>query len=263
MPDGSVLSNEAQVQFRYDDTRITVNIATKAALADAMAARWTAGEGFALATINLDHLAKLEVDPSFVAAYAAQDFVVADGWPIVALSRAAGDPVDLMPGSDLVWPISHWAAKAGVSIALVGSHETALEDARKALTAGVPGLKIAYAFAPPMGFDPEGPAAEAVLAEVVASGARMCFLALGAPKQERFAAKGRALAPAVGFASIGAGLDFLGGHQVRAPKLMRRLGMEWLWRALTSPRRMVPRYWRAGKLFPRHLIEARRQRAQS
>ncbi|MCB1330803.1 MAG: WecB/TagA/CpsF family glycosyltransferase, partial [Maritimibacter sp.] len=46
------------------------------------------------------------------------------------------------------------------------------------------------------------------------------------------AARGRKLAPSVGFASIGAGLDFFGGHQVRAPKLARQLKVEWLWRAL-------------------------------
>lgn len=251
------------MQFRYDGKTISVNIASRAELAEAVNARWTAGEGFALATINLDHLAKLDVDPAFVAAYAAQDFVVADGWPIVTLSKVSGNPVDLMPGSELVEPMSIWAAKAGVKVGLVGSHDQALADARAALTARTPGLEIVYTHAPAMGFDPEGDAAAKILADLADTGVGLCFLALGAPKQEQLAARGRTLAPATGFASIGAGLDFLGGHQVRAPKLARDLKMEWLWRALTSPRRMVPRYWRAGKLLPRHLREARRQRDAS
>ena len=45
----------------------------------------------------------------------------------------------------------------------------------------------------------------------------------------------REKAPAVGFASIGAGLDFLSGHQVRAPRVLRMLALEWLWRALQGP----------------------------
>lgn len=248
------------MQFRYDDMTIAVNIPTRTALEAAVTARWAAGEGFALATINLDHLAKLDTDPAFVAAYAAQDFVVADGWPIVTLSKVSGHPVELIPGSELVEPMSAWAAKAGVKLGLVGSHDRALADAKAALEARTPGLEIVYTNAPAMGFDPEGDAAAAILAELAEAGVGLCFLALGAPKQERLAARGRALVPSVGFASIGAGLDFLGGHQVRAPKLARDLKMEWLWRALTSPRRMVPRYWRAGKLLPRHLREARRQR---
>lgn len=248
------------MHFRYNDTSISVNIPTRTNLAEAVNARWRAGEGFALATINLDHLAKLEVDPAFVAAYAAQDFVVADGWPIVSLARIAGTPVELMPGSDMVEPLCRWAAAAGVKVGFIGSHERALEDAKRVLTERVPGLEIVYAHAPAMGFDPEGDPAAAILTAVAAAGVGMCFLALGAPKQEQLAARGRKLAPSVGFASIGAGLDFFGGHQVRAPKLARALRMEWLWRALTSPRRMVPRYWRAGKLLPRHVAEARRQR---
>ncbi len=250
------------MQFRYDDKTISVNVATQADLAAKVAERWQAGDGFALATINLDHLAKLEVDPAFVDAYAAQDFVVADGWPIVTLARTAGTPVELMPGSDMVQPLCEWAAKAGVKVGFVGSHDQALADAKRVLTERVPGLDIVYAHAPAMGFDPEGDAAAAILAALTAAEVRMCFLALGAPKQEQLAARGRQVAPGVGFASIGAGLDFFGGHQVRAPKLARQLKVEWLWRALTSPRRMVPRYWRAGKLLPRHMIEARRQRRQ-
>ncbi|MCB1330802.1 MAG: glycosyltransferase, partial [Maritimibacter sp.] len=81
------------MQFHYADKTITVNVATREALAEHLAARWRAGDGFALATINLDHLAKLEVDPAFVDAYAAQDFVVADGWPIVTLAKMSGAPV--------------------------------------------------------------------------------------------------------------------------------------------------------------------------
>lgn len=250
------------MQFRYDDKTISVNVATRTDLAERLADRWRSGEGFALATINLDHLAKLEVDPSFVTAYAAQDFVVADGWPIVMLAGMAGAPVELMPGSDMVQPLCEWAAKAGEKVAFVGSHDQALEDARRVLTERVPGLEVVYMHAPAMGFDPEGEAAAAILTALSEARVGLCFLALGAPKQEQLAARGRRMAPSVGFASIGAGLDFFGGHQVRAPILARKLKLEWLWRALSSPKRMVPRYWRAGKLLPRHMLAARRQRRQ-
>ena len=129
------------MQFHYDDKTIAVNIATRTELAEHVATRWRDGDGFALATINLDHLAKLEVDPAFVDAYAAQDFVVADGWPIVTLTRISGAPVELMPGSDMVEPLCHWAAEAGVRVGFVGSHDQALADAKRVLTERVPGLE--------------------------------------------------------------------------------------------------------------------------
>ncbi|NTT84578.1 WecB/TagA/CpsF family glycosyltransferase [Tabrizicola fusiformis] len=248
------------MQFRFGETTIAVTHASRAALQSAVRARLAAGQGFALATINLDHLVKLSRSAAFRRAYAAQDMVVADGNPIVWLSRLADKPVDLLPGSDLVLPLVRDCAAAGRGLALVGATDAALAAAGARLMADVPGLNIVLRHAPPMGFDPEGPAAAALLAEVAASQAGLCLIALGAPKQESFAARGRALAPAVGFASIGAGLDFLAGTQVRAPEWVRRLALEWLWRALSSPRRLIPRYAACAAILPGQVLAALRQR---
>lgn len=248
------------MQFRFGETTIAVTHASRAALQSAVRARLAAGQGFALATINLDHLVKLSRSAAFRRAYAAQDMVVADGNPIVWLSRLAGKPVDLLPGSDLVLPLVRDCAAAGRGLALVGATDAALAAAGARLMAEVPGLNIVLRHAPPMGFDPEGPAAAALLAKVAASQAGLCLIALGAPKQESFAARGRALAPAVGFASIGAGLDFLAGTQVRAPEWVRRLALEWLWRALSSPRRLIPRYAACAAILPGQVLAALRQR---
>ncbi len=85
------------------------------------------GEGFALATLNLDHLVKLRASGAFRRAYGAQDLVVADGNPIVWLSRLAGRKVELVPGgSDMVLPLAEVAADEGVRVALVGSTEESL-----------------------------------------------------------------------------------------------------------------------------------------
>ena len=244
------------VQFRFAQTTIRVNMPDRAALLAAVADRWQEGQGFALATVNLDHLVKLRRSAAFRAAYAAQDLVVADGNPIVWLSRLAGQPVGLVPGSELVMPLVRLAAAQGVAVALVGSTAPALEAAAARMRAEVPGLTIALTLAPPMGFAPDGPQAAAVLAQVEASGARLCLVALGAPKQEQLAALGRRLAPTVGFASVGAGLDFLAGTQVRAPVWVQRLAMEWLWRALSNPRRLAGRYAACAAILPGQAAQA-------
>ena len=248
------------LEFSFPPHRIRITHATAAALLDEVSDRLTRGEGFALATINLDHLAKLRGDAAFRAAYAAQDLVVADGNPVVWLSRLAGRPVQLVPGSDMVVPLARAAADAGVGVALLGATDQALSAAAEALGARVPGLAIVARLAPPMGFDPTGPQAEALMAELERSGARLCFLALGAPKQELFAARARARLPAVGFASIGAGLDFLAGSQRRAPQWMRVLALEWLWRLMSNPARLAPRYARAAMVLPGQMLEAWRIR---
>lgn len=246
------------VKFTRNGNVVTVNIANRAELEKSILDRWASGDGFALATLNLDHLEKIGRDPAFAAAYARQDFVVADGRPVVWLARLAGRRLDLMPGSDLVLPLAGLAAAHGRAVALVGSTDRALADAAAALQARAPMLEVCARIAPPMGFDPDSDAAAALLDQVRQSGAGLCFLALGAPKQERLAARARDLAPGIGFASVGAGLDFLGGHQRRAPAILRILALEWLWRAATDPIRLAPRYARCFLILPELIRNARR-----
>ncbi|MEP5152404.1 WecB/TagA/CpsF family glycosyltransferase [Planktotalea sp.] len=239
---------------------VDINVPTHAALMAIVKTSFEHRQGFALATINLDHVTKLEREESFRMAYHAQDLVVADGNPIVWVSRLAKSPVELMPGSELVVPLSQLAADMGVSIALIGSSDESLRASGEALKAAAPGLDIAYVHAPAYGFDPTGDAARDILKNLDASGAQLAFLALGAPKQELFAALGRSLAPEVGFASIGAGLDFLSGAQIRAPKWMRDLALEWLWRLAGNPRRLFGRYVQSALAFPSLAFHAFRHR---
>ncbi len=250
----------AAVRIFAGEATIEVNVADAAALEAEVARRLAGGTGFALATLNLDHLVKLRESPGFRAAYAAQDLVTADGNPIVWMSRLARRPVALLPGSDLVDPLARIAARAGAPVGLVGSTAHSLEGAADALTHRVPGLVIAARIAPPMGFDPDSPAADAVLDELRARGVRLCFLALGAPKQEMLAARGRVRTPEIGFASIGAGLDFLSGQQTRAPRWVRRIAMEWLFRMLGDPQRLARRYALSALILPGHALRALRQR---
>ncbi len=248
------------VQFLVADSVVRINAGSRARLLDEAARRLRDSEGFAIATLNLDHLVKLREDQAFRGAYAAHDIVTADGNPIVWLSELARRPVELLPGADLILPLSRLAAEAGVSVALVGTTEASLAGAADRLVAEVPGLRVALKVSPPMGFDADGPGALAVLRRVEASGARLCFVALGAPKQERFAALGRGLLPQVGFACIGAGLDFLSGNKARAPVWVRRLAFEWLWRLATEPRRLGWRYLQSALILPELAIQAWRSR---
>ena len=248
------------MRFFVGPAVIAVNMVSLAQLEAAVLDRLHAGQGFALATLNLDHLAKLRADPAFRRAYAAQDLITADGNPIAWMARLAGLTLDLLPGSDLILPLSRLAVLAGVPVGLIGSTEDSLALAAEALQQAVPGVRIVAKIAPPMGFEPQSAAADAILDQLDAAGVRQCFVALGAPKQELFGAAGRLRTPAIGFASIGAGLDFLSGSQTRAPVWVRRLALEWLWRMLSNPRRMTGRYLRAALILPGHMLASWRQR---
>lgn len=222
--------------------------------------RLARGEGFAVATLNLDHVVKLGRSPAFQDAYRAHDFITADGHPIVWLSRLARHEVHLVPGAELVDPIAELAARRRAPVGLVGSTQASLDRAAEELLARHDGLEIVARIAPPMGFDPQGSAADEVAAGLRQAGARVVFLALGAPKQELLAIRLRAALPGCGFVSVGAGIDFISGKQHRAPAPVRALAGEWMWRLAGDPARLAGRYGACILILPRLTWTALRAR---
>ena len=193
-------------------------------------------------TLNLDHVVKMRKDLAFRAAYEQAPLITADGFPIVLACRLQGKRVSRVTGSDLIGPISAEAARSGKSIYLFGSSLPILIKASRVLQESNPGLKIAGFFAPPQGFDPASEESRRFIAAIGDSRADLCFVALGAPKQEKFADYAQSLLTTTSFVCIGAGLDFISGAQVRAPTWMQRWGLEWLWRAAGDPQRLLHRY---------------------
>jgi exopolysaccharide biosynthesis WecB/TagA/CpsF family protein len=229
-----------------------LTVATPAETIAAIVERALNAEDFDVFTLNLDHLVKLRRDQDFRQAYAAASIVTADGAPIVWLARRQGaGTVVRTTGADLVRPLVLEAARHKLPVYLFGTTDEVLAKSAAALRAQAGGqglvLEICGMSSPPHGFDPTGPAADAAIASIRASGARLVFVALGAPKQELFSAHAirSGMNPdgkGVGFVCIGAALDFIVGHQTRAPGFMQRTGLEWAWRLATNPRRLGMRY---------------------
>ena len=244
---GSAMGLAEKTGGKYPDLAVVdgwgINLST---LDDAVAAVCSAAkrrESFALFTLNLDHLVKLRSDAAFRAAYGEADFVTADGAPVAAFARRQGNDIERTTGADLVEPLCDAAAGRDLPVYLFGTTQTVLRAAQAHLSARTAGrLTIAGMDSPPLSFDPEGADADRAIDRIAASGARICFVALGAPRQELFAARARERGIKVGFICIGAALDFLAGAQHRAPVLMQDWKLEWLWRLATNPRRLGARY---------------------
>src|SRR6056297_2104265 len=246
--------------LKASDVLSLVNTRDRQTLFENVHAHFLTGRGFTVATLNLDHIVKLRQQPAFRDAYARHSHVVADGNPFVWLRRVMGQPVELVPGSELVMPLADLARQADVPVALLGATDATLALAAERMQADLPGLRIVARIAPPFGFDPSGAVADRILSDLAASGARLCFLALGAPKQEILAIRGAEQLPQCGFVSIGAGLDFIAGTQQRAPVWVRRIAMEWFWRMATNPVRLTKRYAQCFAILPGLFWSARRAR---
>src|SRR5215204_3411478 len=117
-----------------------------------------------------------------------------------------------------------------------------LESFVRILKASYPDLRIACQIAPPFrALTPEED--EVVTEEITASGARILFVGIGCPKQERWMAAHKGRIPAI-MLGVGAAFDFHTGRVRQAPQWMQRAGLEWVFRLLMDPKRLWKRYAR-------------------
>jgi N-acetylglucosaminyldiphosphoundecaprenol N-acetyl-beta-D-mannosaminyltransferase len=241
---------------------VNINLSTPAAARAEVLGRARARRGFTLFTFNLDHLAKLLSDEDFRAAYAGAELVSADGWPIVWLARRDGVSLERTCGSDLVEPICEDAARHDLATYFVGPRRIAQSLALRRLGDLYPGLRVAGAEAPQFGARLQDGEVAALADRIRRSGARLCFLCLGAPKQELLADRLSRACPEVGFICVGAALDFISGLSRRAPAWARRLRAEWLWRLASEPKRLFARYAHGGFLFLQLVLSKRISRTE-
>ena len=205
--------------------------------------------GFSIHVLNLDHLVKRRTDPLYKDAYERATYVTCDGAPVAALARRQFTPMQRTPGPDLIEPLCRLAAEERMPVYLFGSSGEALRRAAEQLTQKCPGIDICGSDAPVKNFDPTSADADAAIDRMAASGARLCLIALGSPKQEVLSRRALDRYPHLGLLNIGAGMDFISGTQLRAPRMVKENGLEWLWRLATNPRRLSGRYARCAVLL--------------
>lgn len=259
---------QAQLQPRLNVDGVTINVPSLPEAVSSIVSAAQRGDNFSVCTLNLDHVVQLRQHANFRAAYRRARFVTADGFPIVALSRLMGTRIERTTGADLVEPVCAEARRKGLSVFLLGANDRTLDMTARRLSERFKGLQIAGCLAPGAGFDPYSSEADAGIESIRASGANLCFVALGAPRQELFAARCLDELNGTGVLCIGAALDFIAGTQSRAPWIARRAGMEWAWRMLREPRRLGPRYVKCMTVVPRlvartlpQIVEARMRKA--
>ena len=207
-----------------------------------------AGESRYVCVANVHMVMEAYDAPDFREIVNAADLVTPDGMPLVWMLRRLGFPdQERVAGPDLTLKICEAASREGIPVGFYGGTPEVLQSLVANLKRKYPALKITYAHSPPFrALSPEEDAQ--VIEEINGSGARVLFVGLGCPKQERWMAahKGRVQAVMLG---VGAAFDFHAGRLPQAPAWMRRAGLEWLFRLLTEPRRLWRRYARHNPRF--------------
>lgn len=163
------------------------------------------------------------------------DLVTPDSIGVVWASRRFGKPVpERVPGVDTMEALCKLAAEEGYRVFLLGAAPGVAELAAKNLQARFPGLTIAGTrngyFAPTD--EPD------IIAEIRSARPDILFVAFGIPKQEKWISAHLQETGVKLAMGVGGSFDAFAGIVKRAPRIVQRLHLEWLWRTLANPKKI-------------------------
>ena len=176
------------------------------------------------------------------------DLVVPDGKPLVWAQKLLGEKkAGQVRGSNLVLSVCKTAEKAKIPIGLYGGTEQSLSGFILFLKAAYPDLCIPFADSPP--FRALTPKEDKDYIKTInASGIRILFVGIGCPKQEKWMAGHKDKLHCV-MIGVGAAFDFFSGQKKHAPRWMQQVGMEWMFRLASDPKRLWKRYLKHNPRF--------------
>jgi len=212
-----------------------------------------------VATVNVEfvtrawHLSGRARSEEFVRVIHESDLVVADGMPIVWLSRLLGQSLpERVPGSDLLPDVCERATAAGPTVYFLGGRDDDAERAAAILRDRNPSLRVVgidNAFVSLEASDEARKTDEEVLSRIAAADPDILFVGFGAKKQDIWIARHKHRLSARVAIGIGGSYRFVSGENRRAPVWMQHLGLEWVHRICQEPRRLLWRYTRDIFLF--------------
>jgi N-acetylglucosaminyldiphosphoundecaprenol N-acetyl-beta-D-mannosaminyltransferase len=196
-----------------------------------------------LITVNPEFVMAAQRDANFRSAINAAALVVADGVGVVWATRYLKAPTpERITGVDTLIELAKRCAGAGYRLYLLGAAPGVAEAAAARLQALAPGLQIAGTYAG----SPASSEEEAIIDRVRVAQADVLCVAYGAPAQDLWIYRNLTRLPVALAIGVGGAYDFISGRQQRAPRVMQRLGIEWLYRLYREPWR-----WRRMLALPR------------
>ena len=185
--------------------------------------------------------------PSLLPVINSSPLVVADGAPLVLLSRVFRPRLpERVAGSDLIYDIVAAAARDGLRVFFFGGEEESTRKAIEEFRRLHPNLQVAGCASPVVALSPDEAQMKdeaAMCSRIVAARTDILLVGLGCPKQELFVHRNAERLRGLAAIGLGGSFNFVSGRVRRAPRWVQRIGMEWLYRIVQEPRRLFLRYF--------------------
>lgn len=182
------------------------------------------------------------------------DLVVPDGKPLVWAQKLLGHKeAEQVRGQDLMEALCKHSLRDKLKVGIYGGKDTsALQCVKVNLSRLYPGIAISYECSPP--FRPLTEEEDAaVVSSINENEIDVLFVGVGCPKQERWMAEHKDHLSCV-MIGVGAAFDFISGQKKHAPYWMQTIGLEWLFRLFSEPRRLWRRYLKNNPRFVFYFI---------
>ena len=195
-------------------------------------------------TPNVDHIVKIEYDEEFREIYKNADLILADGMPLIWISKIKGNKIkEKISGSDIFPKVCEVSSENGYKLFLLGAAEGVASKAEENLRKKYKNIDIVGTYSPKYGFENDDEEILKIIKMINEAKPDILLVGLGAPKQEKFIYKYKDRLKVPVSLAIGASIDFEAGNIKRAPVWMQNIGLEWFYRFLKEPRRLFKRYF--------------------
>lgn len=188
--------------------------------------------GKRVVTANPEYVMTALRDTEFSQVVNGAGLVTVDGVGLIMAGLLFGTPFqERVTGVELTHALARCSSETGLRLFLLGAGPGVAEEAAQNLRKLYPGVAIVGCFSGKAG--PEGDAES--LKQIREAQADVVLVAYGMGKQDYWAVRNLDLCGAAATIGIGGTLDFLSGRVPRAPKTIRRLGLEWAYRLYREP----------------------------
>ena len=182
-------------------------------------------------------------DPEMRRALVGASLTVPDGMPLVWAANMLGEDLpNRVYGPELMERYSERCVTRGHRVWLYGGRDQgSLVQLALSMRRDYPGIQIVGGYSPPFR-DLTKEEEDALAKQINASRPDVLWVGIGVPKQEKWMARMRDRVEVPVMCGVGAAFDFHAGRISQAPRWMQERGLEWTYRIVQEPRRLLPRY---------------------
>jgi N-acetylglucosaminyldiphosphoundecaprenol N-acetyl-beta-D-mannosaminyltransferase len=206
-----------------------------------------------IGVVNAAKVVNMQKDVELRASVLGSDVIFADGQSLIWAARVLGKHIpERVAGIDLMYALLERGSQVGYRIFCLGAEQWVIDRVSERIRFGYPGVQLVGCR---NGYFSDEQASE-VADQVRDSRADILFVGMTSPHKENFMARWGDHMGVTVTHGVGGSFDVFAGKVKRAPRLMQKLGFEWLFRVLQEPRRLWKRYLTSNVAFIRMLARS-------